>query len=59
MIAESALCLLDSSRPKLPPLGLEGGVLTPVTAFGDALVERLQKSERFELSSRVVEGGEA
>ena len=41
ILCESALALiLDHQR--LPPLGQRGGVLTPATAFGDVLVERLE-----------------
>ena len=45
MLAESCLALVQD-REKLPP---EGGVLTPATAFGSVLIERLKKSRmRFE-----------
>ena len=41
ILCESALALiLDHQR--LPPLGQRGGVLTPATALGDVLVERLR-----------------
>lgn len=39
MVAESALCLAHDP----PPPGFEGGVLTPATAMGMPLVERLRK----------------
>lgn len=47
MLGESALCLaLDPPQP-----GFEGGVLTPATAMGTALVERLRRSDfRFEVA---------
>ncbi|KAH9485646.1 Putative trans-acting enoyl reductase [Psilocybe cubensis] len=68
MISESALCFLlppvsESSKIQpgkignihsLPPLAQKGGVLTPVTAFGDVLIQRLEESGRFEFSSSVV-----
>jgi short subunit dehydrogenase-like uncharacterized protein len=38
MLAESALCLVED-EPRLPA---RAGVLTPATAFGDVLVERLR-----------------
>ncbi|KAI8083977.1 saccharopine dehydrogenase [Gilbertella persicaria] len=38
MIAESALCIVKSLR-ELP--GKEGGILTPSTAFGQVLIDRL------------------
>ena len=40
MIAESALALA-LEHDKLPVLGKKGGVLTPMTALGDVLIERL------------------
>ncbi|TDL16443.1 NAD-P-binding protein [Rickenella mellea] len=54
MVSECALCLLDTSNPNLPEMARRGGVLTPMTAFGDVLVERLRKNERFEIESAVV-----
>jgi short subunit dehydrogenase-like uncharacterized protein len=39
MVIESALCIIKSFN-ELP--GKEGGVLTPSTAFGNTLLERLQ-----------------
>lgn len=59
MISESALSIL-LARDHLPPLAQRGGVLTPVTAFGDVLVERLERTGRFEFRSEVLgaEGGE-
>ncbi|TDL16448.1 hypothetical protein BD410DRAFT_795386 [Rickenella mellea] len=52
MITEAALACLTTST--LPLLGQKGGVLTPMTAFGDVLVERLRMSGRFEFESFVV-----
>lgn len=67
MISESALCMLlppvssgqNGNTEKgnvhaLPALARGGGVLTPMTAFGDELIQRLQESGRFEFSSSVV-----
>ncbi|KAH8110427.1 Saccharopine dehydrogenase-domain-containing protein [Phellopilus nigrolimitatus] len=53
MIAECALALLAPER--LPALGREGGVLTPMTALGDVLIKRLAASGRFEFESEVRE----
>ncbi|KAG6873133.1 hypothetical protein C0995_002507 [Termitomyces sp. Mi166 len=67
MISESALSLLlppvskppppfkTSSLPEgLPALAKKGGVLTPMTAFGDVLITRLIDTERFSYESHVV-----
>ena len=70
MIAESALCLLlplvsesknaIHDKPKdnlhaLPPLARKGGILTPMTAFGDVLLQRLEETGRFEFSSSIID----
>ncbi|KAI0302437.1 hypothetical protein B0F90DRAFT_1809886 [Multifurca ochricompacta] len=52
-VGESALALL---LDELPPLAKEGGVLTPITAFGDNIIRRLEKSGRFEITTRIVDG---
>lgn len=56
MICESALLLIPSAKPKerLTTIGKRGGILTSVTAFGDALVESLRTTGRFEFESRMV-----
>jgi len=68
MIAESALCFLlpfvsesrDAIHDKkdnlhaLSPLARKGGILTPMTAFGDVLLRRLEETGRFEFSSSIV-----
>jgi hypothetical protein len=67
MIAESALCFLlplvsESKNMKpnkdnlhaLPSLAREGGILTPMTAFGDVLLQRLEETGRFEFSSSII-----
>lgn len=56
MIAECALSLvLDGDR--LPPLAKQGGFLTPASAFGPVLVERLEQSGFFSFSSEIEEDG--
>lgn len=40
--AEAAILLLDPSQ--LSELAQQGGILTPMTAFGDRLLERLEKT---------------
>jgi len=69
MISESALCFLlppvsemsnnaSTSRNDnihaLPDLAREGGILTPMTAFGDVLIQRLEETGRFEFSSSIL-----
>jgi hypothetical protein len=68
MIAESALCFLlplvskskngipdkKDNLHALPSLARKGGVLTPMTAFGDALLRRLEETGKFEFSSSIV-----
>ena len=55
MISEAALALL-LDHSSLPHWVQDGGVLTPSTALGDVLVERLEKSGRMEFKSEVVVG---
>jgi short subunit dehydrogenase-like uncharacterized protein len=71
MVSESALSLLlpppsktasslagfgSTSLPAgLPALARRGGILTPVTAFGDTLITRLEETGRFEFESRIVD----
>jgi short subunit dehydrogenase-like uncharacterized protein len=52
MLTEGAIALLDTSR--LTPLAKQGGVLTPVSAFGDELVRRLEESGRFEFETNIL-----
>ncbi|GAA5850238.1 hypothetical protein JCM8547_001055 [Rhodosporidiobolus lusitaniae] len=54
MISSAALCLLKD-HDRLPRLAQRGGHLTPATALGKVLVERLEKTGRFSFE---VEGGE-
>jgi len=37
----------------LPPLARRGGLLTPISAFGDVLIKRLEETGMFEVSSEV------
>jgi short subunit dehydrogenase-like uncharacterized protein len=47
MISSCALCLvLDAD--KLPEIGKKGGILTPSTALGDCLVQRLEQVAAFQ-----------
>ena len=57
MMVESALSLALPPPPgtQLPPLAFRGGVLTPSTAMGEVLVERLRKSGKVVVESRVVD----
>ncbi|KAI9510328.1 NAD-P-binding protein [Russula earlei] len=52
MVGESALALLFG---ELTPLAAGGGVLTPMTAFGDSIIRRLKANERFEITSGIVD----
>ncbi|KAJ7672071.1 Saccharopine dehydrogenase-domain-containing protein [Mycena rosella] len=54
IIAEAALSLVLSATDARPAVGRRGGVLTPATAMGDVLVERLVKSGRVTFESKVV-----
>ncbi|KAI6043480.1 Saccharopine dehydrogenase-domain-containing protein [Pisolithus marmoratus] len=58
MISEAALALVQD-KDLLPPFGQRGGVLTPMTAFGDVLIQRLNACGRISVESEVVpaEGG--
>ncbi|GJE97550.1 saccharopine dehydrogenase-domain-containing protein [Phanerochaete sordida] len=58
MIAEGALALL-LAHGALPEHVREGGVLTPASALGDVLVQRLRESGRFEIESGVVDAVES
>src|SRR5258706_16210495 len=50
-VETSLSILLDFD--KLPKLGQEGGVLTPMSALGDVLVDRLERTGRFEQYSEI------
>lgn len=51
--AESALALLFESE-RLPALASKGGILTPMSALGDVLIERLKDTGRFEFTSEII-----
>ncbi|KAL6305121.1 Saccharopine dehydrogenase-domain-containing protein [Sparassis latifolia] len=53
IISECALALL-LDKSLLPPLARVGGVLTPASALGDVLINRLEACGRFEFESVVV-----
>jgi len=69
MISECALSILvpsdsDSSsvkgsypkiNPSLPPLAHSGGLLTPATALGDILIQRLVKTGKFTVDTEVLD----
>jgi len=57
-LAESALSLIlpPPKGTSLPPMGQVGGVLTPSTAFGMVLVERMRRSGKATLHSEVIGG---
>jgi hypothetical protein len=65
MISEAALCLIfppnsdkncpEAARAALPFLAREGGgIFTPMTAFGDVLIKRLEATGKFQFSSSVI-----
>lgn len=56
MISESALALLLTPPSSLPALARTGGVLTPMSALGDVLIERLKQTGRFAFESEVIVG---
>lgn len=51
-VETSLSILLDFD--KLPKLGQEGGILTPMSALGDVLVDRMERTGRFVQHSEVV-----
>jgi len=53
MAAESALALVLTPRSSLPPLAQAGGILTPATAFGEILIDRLTLTKLFEFESKI------
>lgn len=52
LVVESALTLL---LDELPPLAAAGGVLTPMTALGDSLIQRLRANGRIEIETGLVD----
>ncbi|KAG2352064.1 hypothetical protein BDR07DRAFT_1439811, partial [Suillus spraguei] len=58
MISECALALvLDGAT--LPHISSGGGILTPMTAFGDVLIERLRRSGHIDIESELLVGTES
>ncbi|KAG8953752.1 hypothetical protein FRC03_011682 [Tulasnella sp. 419] len=55
MTAEIALALLPANIDKITEMGKEGGVLTPMAAIGDVLVERLEATGKFSFQSDELE----
>ncbi|GAA93482.1 hypothetical protein E5Q_00123 [Mixia osmundae IAM 14324] len=55
MLSECALCIIHDYAD-LPSLAHEGGPLTPSTAFGNVLVDRLQKTGKFTFSAEEYTG---
>ncbi|GEM06323.1 saccharopine dehydrogenase / Homospermidine synthase family protein [Rhodotorula toruloides] len=55
LISSCALCLLKD-YDRLPPIAKHGGFLTPSTALGNVLVERLEATGRFQFS--IEDGGD-
>nr|XP_019010531.1 uncharacterized protein I206_05003 [Kwoniella pini CBS 10737]OCF49312.1 hypothetical protein I206_05003 [Kwoniella pini CBS 10737] len=53
LLAESALSLV-LSKDQLPTPAKKGGMLTPSIAMGDILIDRLNKSGKFEISSEIL-----
>ena len=51
MLAESALSL-SLSHSSISHFGKQGGVLTPASAMGDILTERLRRYGLFEIETR-------
>ncbi|KZS88180.1 hypothetical protein SISNIDRAFT_460044 [Sistotremastrum niveocremeum HHB9708] len=51
MISESALAILDLTSTAKDKI--EGGILTPMSALGDSLIERLEKTGRFDFESEI------
>jgi short subunit dehydrogenase-like uncharacterized protein len=57
MISECALALaLDGAT--LPQISTGGGILTPMTAFGEVLIERLKRSGYIDIESELLVGTE-
>jgi short subunit dehydrogenase-like uncharacterized protein len=58
IVSESGIALLPSNRKTLPKLGQEGGILTPTTAIGEQLAERLTATGYFDFETgELVDGG--
>lgn len=58
MVSEGAIALLPSNRSKLTALGRAGGLLTPMSAFGSTITERLVATGKFDIvSEELIDGG--
>lgn len=58
MVSEAAIALLPRNRSRLTALGRAGGILTPMSAFGNTITERLVATGKFEISSEeLIDGG--
>lgn len=58
MVSEGAIALLPSNRSKLTALGRAGGLLTPMSAFGNTITERLVATGKFDIvSEELMDGG--
>lgn len=53
MVSECALALVFD-RAALPPLARGAGFLTPASAFGDVVVERLERTGRVRFETKVL-----
>jgi len=53
-LGEAALTLLPPSFDKLTSLAKRGGVLTPMSALGEPYIERLKKSGRINIESKII-----
>ncbi|KDQ20242.1 hypothetical protein BOTBODRAFT_101389 [Botryobasidium botryosum FD-172 SS1] len=53
-LGEAALTLLPPSFDGLTSLAKRGGVLTPMSALGEGYIERLKRSGRIEIDSKVI-----
>lgn len=54
MISEAALGLLLNKPEALGPLAASGGLLTPATALGEVLPDRLRRSGLFEIETEIL-----
>lgn len=54
MISETALGLLLTPKSRLTALARLGGLLTPATALGNELVERLRQTKLIEIECKVI-----
>ncbi|KZV89417.1 hypothetical protein EXIGLDRAFT_771765 [Exidia glandulosa HHB12029] len=57
MISESALALLSTPPETLGPLPAAGGLLTPATALGQVIPDRLRRIGLFDISSQILDDG--